>query len=1080
MKKYNETEALKVIKDLFNLMYGDSKRFVTLRNKFKKSVMDFKVKDGVITEITFNPVGNDVINEELNVAIESLRVYACRSVKKMREFEAIIACKGIDVDAAKKSGTPKSIKVTKTKEGKTAKVVKDSSLPKEVKEPKEVKKVKNKNEPVKKAAKGVKAFKEPKEKKEKTISPVKKEAINIEVDMITKWIYSLEPKEVKTLISNTINAFSGDSKLNVTMNNWVSKTKTDLEAAIGMFTSAYTRKPKNSKMQESYNKFKEFLNSDAVVAPEAQKSPEAPEVTPTLDNLKAPEEAVDTPENTSSITYNTQMLVMPGLLSKKIIPLNDMVKVKGTTTHSELLGIIYDHNVPNAKEYMLHNDYMDLIIEFSGVVTGILDSNPDELVAFEASILSDKIQGGSITATFMQNFIGYIIKAPGIGSLADRKSLLEVIKFGITEFLEKNNITVDAKSEDTLQFYMDNTLKLTMLQAYTLNRVIITTLYGMIAVDGNKQAMDKILEVTLDYFVNVDYFKTVGLEDNTIFVIETSEVDSVDSEEAKEVKEEVAATTNENAPAEETQKELPKQEIKYTITYTELSFVLNGTQITLQKSDEKYPAVLEAVMASDIETLNKLIVTETSIKENIKNFLNDENVSNLLADDFEDTAKIKVDIVDKTLICNGKKFGGKLSLEFIQYASKNDQVNIAQFKRFIYNCSLNPNSNSVNELYDFVIKNNLKVTPSGSILLYKWVRDNYFDAHTGKFDNSPGKTVWMDRAKVNADRNQTCSNGLHLCSFGYSKFSQRLLICELHPKNAVSIPTDYNQSKMRCCEYSVLLDVTEYYSAMCSQGDYLVKGSMFHHNSKILELAIMKQYPDIVRKNSFNGFNGKKGSDIDFKDIDFTDTSKKERVEFTDESDEEICETQIPVENQEEVNAPEEIRQIEAATIPEEVEEQNIDPTLPEESEEQEPVQVPEEKVEVKMNDKIMIDFMLTGDTDVIRKAINHESFLNNANDVGLDSIILDIVIEKCKLSKPLTNLNSYEIIEIYTNYRKMVNNETSTVDRSQHDIATAKEVESSKEVEEKYNSDKTKVVETPKTQSTGLFGKIKKFFGGK
>ena len=47
-KNYTEVESLKVIKDLLNLLYGDTKRFNVLRNKFKKSVTDFKVKDNKI------------------------------------------------------------------------------------------------------------------------------------------------------------------------------------------------------------------------------------------------------------------------------------------------------------------------------------------------------------------------------------------------------------------------------------------------------------------------------------------------------------------------------------------------------------------------------------------------------------------------------------------------------------------------------------------------------------------------------------------------------------------------------------------------------------------------------------------------------------------------------------------------------------------------------------------------------------------------------------------------------------------------------------------------------------------------
>ena len=1072
-KKYNEIDALRIIKDLFNLIYGDSKRFATLRNKFKLSVDTYKENNGKVVSIIFNAVSNDVINKELNDAIESLRRYAARSAKKQAEFNAIIEGEGIDVDTAK---------VSKPKSSKVKKVAKDSSLPKE-KEPKEVKRVKGKNEPVKKAVKA------PAKKAAKpVVSKVSKEpkeetAVNNVNDMIKKYVQSLSSDNVLKLIGDVSNAFAGDAKFNTTMNNWKTKTKTDLDAAIGMLTTAYTRKPKNTKMKVWY----ELLEA-TFMAPDNTEVKQNPEAVKETEVSHLPFEEETTP-------VGPIWKGIPGILSKKVI--TDFSRFKGAESANDFLADIFDNNIPSPREYIIGNadleDAFQAVMLLNSSVFTLLDTKPDELLGIEANILSRKIQNTSITSTFMQNFIMYINKAPGIGTLPERKQCIEGIKFSILEFLEANNVVVDMAKDDAFGFYMNNTLKLTMLQVYTLNRYILTSVLSLSAVDQNEKMVNKILSVSLEYFINSNYFEELKME-CIPFIMMDSDVanDSVDSvSDAPEINHEVAdkapvEVIKEEADSDTTEKELPSRpEIKYTITYSELSFVLNGTQITVQKNEEKYPAILEAVKASDYDSLNQLVVTETSIKENIQSFLSDIPFNEL--DDGEELQKIKIDIVDKMLICNGKKFGGTLSLEFIKYASQNDITNIAQFKRFIYNCSLNPSANSVNELYDFVIKNKLKVTPSGSILLYKWVRDNYFDAHTGKFDNSPGKTVWMDRAKVNSNRNETCSNGLHLCSFGYSKFSQRLLICELHPKNSVSIPTDYNQSKMRCCEYSVLLDVTEYYAEMVSKGDYLSKGDTFHHNSKILELAIMQHYPNVTRTNSFNGFNGKKGKDIDFSDIDFGKVAPMERVEFTDDSDEETCEVAAleVIESKEETLADiqpliGDIKVEETCTTQEMLKVETEEETEEvEEVEEVEAKSMMPDPAPTMMNQEVFIDFMVKGDMDTIRKVKGHEKFLNNAVNNGLDTFILDIVLFKLKLTKPLDNLRVYDVVEIYSEYKNIVNNETSTVDRTNADIVKANEIESSKVIDETSNTDGTKVVETPQTKSTGLFGKVKKFFGG-
>jgi hypothetical protein len=76
----------------------------------------------------------------------------------------------------------------------------------------------------------------------------------------------------------------------------------------------------------------------------------------------------------------------------------------------------------------------------------------------------------------------------------------------------------------------------------------------------------------------------------------------------------------------------------------------------------------------------------------------------------------------------------------------------------------NPSYRAVNELYGFLEKNRLPITPDGHFLAYKKVRDDYKDIHSGTMDNSVGKIVEMERNQVNDDKNQTCSSGLHFCS----------------------------------------------------------------------------------------------------------------------------------------------------------------------------------------------------------------------------------------------------------------------------------------------------------------------------
>ena len=128
---------------------------------------------------------------------------------------------------------------------------------------------------------------------------------------------------------------------------------------------------------------------------------------------------------------------------------------------------------------------------------------------------------------------------------------------------------------------------------------------------------------------------------------------------------------------------------------------------------------------------------------------------------------------------------------------------------FMENMMQNPSYRAVNELYGFLEKNNLPITPDGHFLAYKKVREDYKDVYSGKFDNSVGQVVEMERNQVNDDKNQTCSAGLHFCSQGYLGHfgGERVMILKINPRDVVSIPTDYDNSKGRACRYEVIGEV---------------------------------------------------------------------------------------------------------------------------------------------------------------------------------------------------------------------------------------------------------------------------------
>lgn len=127
--------------------------------------------------------------------------------------------------------------------------------------------------------------------------------------------------------------------------------------------------------------------------------------------------------------------------------------------------------------------------------------------------------------------------------------------------------------------------------------------------------------------------------------------------------------------------------------------------------------------------------------------------------------------------------------------------------KFLENLMENPSKQSRDELYLFLEACNMPITEDGRFVAYKWVRDDYTDQYSGKFDNRVGAKPKMERRNVNDNRQETCSAGLHVCSGDYTKFSTRLMLVAVNPKDVVSVPYDYNNAKMRVCEYEVIAEL---------------------------------------------------------------------------------------------------------------------------------------------------------------------------------------------------------------------------------------------------------------------------------
>jgi hypothetical protein len=214
--------------------------------------------------------------------------------------------------------------------------------------------------------------------------------------------------------------------------------------------------------------------------------------------------------------------------------------------------------------------------------------------------------------------------------------------------------------------------------------------------------------------------------------------------------------------------------------------VIDNKPHTISKTHITYQKVVDAIKAEDWDAVRDVI----DPKKVVLNY-----------------GQGNIEVQGEKLFWKGTEMHGAIVKRMVQMLQDGFPIN--PLVLFMENMMQNPSYRSVNELYGFLEKNNLPITPDGHFLAYKKVRDDYKDVYSGKFDNSVGQIVEMERNQVNDDARQTCSAGLHFCSEGYLGHfgGARVMILKINPRDVVSIPTDYDNSKGRACRYEVVGEV---------------------------------------------------------------------------------------------------------------------------------------------------------------------------------------------------------------------------------------------------------------------------------
>jgi hypothetical protein len=225
------------------------------------------------------------------------------------------------------------------------------------------------------------------------------------------------------------------------------------------------------------------------------------------------------------------------------------------------------------------------------------------------------------------------------------------------------------------------------------------------------------------------------------------------------------------------------QPIPFILQGKNIVVFIGGQPTTVTESHLNYDKLRDAIKASDWAAVPALVTVRKTLSAYTYG---------------------RVSISDNDILFDGKPIHNALSSRMLNAFKEGFPID--HFSRFMENLDANPSYRARNELVGFLDACELPITDDGCFMAYKKIRADWKDCYSGTIDNSIGQKPTMARRDVNEDPNQTCSAGLHVCSYSYlSSYSgERIVAVKIDPADVVSCPVDYNNSKLRVCAYEVV------------------------------------------------------------------------------------------------------------------------------------------------------------------------------------------------------------------------------------------------------------------------------------
>lgn len=290
-------------------------------------------------------------------------------------------------------------------------------------------------------------------------------------------------------------------------------------------------------------------------------------------------------------------------------------------------------------------------------------------------------------------------------------------------------------------------------------------------------------------------------------------------------------------------------------TGASISLVLDARPICIEHTHSAFQDVLAIVR----EALGTGTIESTDVAERIDNAIRKyEKVAKSLA-----VPGTGVEVVDERVLIHGEEVTGFVAERLISIVDQAEQDEmdpiaaiqpLATFLERLLGHPWNSEAAGYHEralftalkedLYRFLEKGKMPLTGDGCFLAYKAIDGDWYSIHAGNLRGTTGTVVRVNGAEldctstpatghgtirnqvgdapriplnmVNPNRDETCSHGLHVCSFDYlphfSHANGHVVLCKVAPEDVGSIPADYNDTKMRVCAYSVVAEYADYYT----------------------------------------------------------------------------------------------------------------------------------------------------------------------------------------------------------------------------------------------------------------------------